>query len=534
MSLRAAARGERWQLPLLVAVSVLYESRFVHHWLNVTDEGWPLYAAMRLHDGGVLYDDVFFVFPPGHLLSAWLAYAVDPPGVVVARMLYAAFNVALCVALYLLGRRLMPPRYALLGALLLAVAAPLSHRAQLLFGYRYLVFSVLALLCFARRLRTGELRWMLLAGFWAGVALSFRLTPAFAASVAIGVGILAAQREWRGWLRDGAGYAAGLLLVLVPVVAWFASPVGLDTLWREVVVRPVLMTSLQSLPVPDLFVPDMIDREDIHDASVAVLFRLVPALYLVYSARLAQRWLRSIRRSEPFPHALLLTVVTWGGVYYLRSLGRSDEPHLSSAIPPFCLLLGHAVWVSIRYLEARGTLAPAIRRPVAALVSLGILGAWVLLPGADRPFDPEFRGSTPVAALDGAVRLKREDYWHVLGPKVEAIRALAGPGTTLLDLNAAPLFHLLTERLGPGYSDVIMPGTFLDETEELAFVARLERDPPAVVLLRGRPFDSDEERSVARTAPRMMNWIARHYEVVGDPRDFLVMGRREPREFGTP
>ena len=36
---------------------------------------------MRLHDGGTLYDDVFFVFPPGHLLSAWIAYALDPPGV---------------------------------------------------------------------------------------------------------------------------------------------------------------------------------------------------------------------------------------------------------------------------------------------------------------------------------------------------------------------------------------------------------------------------------------------------------------------
>ena len=58
----------------------------------------------------------------------------------------------------------MSPNLALLAALLLAVAAPLSHRAQLLFGYRYLVFSVLALLAFARRLSGGDARWMLAAG----------------------------------------------------------------------------------------------------------------------------------------------------------------------------------------------------------------------------------------------------------------------------------------------------------------------------------------------------------------------------------
>ena len=43
----------------------------------------------------------------------------------------------------------MPPGFALLGALLLAVAAPSSHQGHLLFGYRYLVFSALALLAFA-------------------------------------------------------------------------------------------------------------------------------------------------------------------------------------------------------------------------------------------------------------------------------------------------------------------------------------------------------------------------------------------------
>lgn len=200
-------------LAIVLVVSGLYESLFLRRGLNLMDEGWPLYAAMQLHAGRTLYDEVFWVFPPGHLLPAWIGYAVDPPGIVAARAMYAGFAVALCLAVYLLARRLMPPPYALLAALMVAVAAPMSHWYQLLFGYRFLVLSVAALLCFARRLETDRAGWMLLAGAFAGAALCFRLTPAFAVTAAIGVGTLAGSRRWRDWLRDAGGYGAGVLAV---------------------------------------------------------------------------------------------------------------------------------------------------------------------------------------------------------------------------------------------------------------------------------------------------------------------------------
>ena len=150
-----------WHLPCLLALSAGFEWLFIHHGMSPFDEGWPLYAAMRLHEGGVLYRDTFFLFPPGHVLPAWIAYGVHPPGVVLARGIYAVFTVALVGALYLLGRKLMPARFALLGAALLALAAPDSHLYHLLFGYRYFVFSVLSLVAFSRRVETGSRHWML-------------------------------------------------------------------------------------------------------------------------------------------------------------------------------------------------------------------------------------------------------------------------------------------------------------------------------------------------------------------------------------
>jgi hypothetical protein len=187
----------------VLAVSAAYESLFLRRGLSPLDEAWPLYAAMRLRAGGTLYDDVLWVFPPGHLLVAWLGYVLDPPGIILARIGYAAFTVALVGALYVLARRLMPDPFALLAGLLVAVAAPLSHAFQMLFGYRYLVFCVLALLAFDRRLRGGTSRWMCAAGVLVGLSFVFRQDPFVGTSVGVLVGMLASWRGLRRFLTDG-------------------------------------------------------------------------------------------------------------------------------------------------------------------------------------------------------------------------------------------------------------------------------------------------------------------------------------------
>jgi len=94
---------------IIVATSLTFESAFLHGGLNLMDEGWPLHAAMEMHEGRTLYDDVFWVFPPGHVLSAWIGYGLDAPGIILTRKLYAAFNVLLCIIIYFIARRLMPP-----------------------------------------------------------------------------------------------------------------------------------------------------------------------------------------------------------------------------------------------------------------------------------------------------------------------------------------------------------------------------------------------------------------------------------------
>jgi len=491
----------------LMLLSVGFESLFVRHGLNVLDEGWPLYAAAQLHAGGTLYDDVFFVFPPGHLLSAWLGYALDPPGVVLARCFYAAFNVALCLALYFLGRRLMPPACALLGAAFVAVAAPDSHNVHYLFGYRYLVFSVLALLCLAERLRTGERRWMIAAGSLAGVALLFRLTPAMTVTAGIGVGVVLAERSWRSWWEDGSRFALGFAVVLGPALAWFAWTVGLETLWQEAVGRPIAMTDLQSRPVPAVLIPSDWNRWMIRFSFVTLQFRLWAVFYVVLGIGLLAGVARSLAAGRRFEKPLLAAVVTWAGLFFLRSFGRADEAHLDSTVPAACLLLAWAISLPLRGALARDARA----RRGAYLVLLASFGLWVFLTASDRYLNAFVRGTKPVQTLDGAVFIQPLALFRNFDQLIEEIEVRTAPDDVVLDLTSSSLVHVVSGRWGPGHADVLMPGTFLDPEEESAFVARLEASPPALVILPTRPFDGMAARASQYWAPEVTRWVRARY-----------------------
>ena len=557
----------RWQLLLIVALSAGYEYVFLGRSNGeLFDEGWPLYAAMRLHAGGVLYRDVFFVFPPGHLLPAWLAYWLDPPGVVLARGFYAGFNVVLCVALYLLGRRIMPARFALFSALLVAVAAPHSHMGQLLFGYRFLIFSTLALLAFARWLENRWPGWLLIAGGWSGIALLFRSSPAFAVSCGIGLAIFASQAGG-GWLPKretwvaGGWFAAGLLLVVSPALLWFANSVGLDVLWRENVVRLMGLQLLQRLPVPSLELPDFTDRKQLHYWFVALQYWAYAALFTSYTLALGAAWWRGTsgkranqedpadetaqadqtnqtnpanrtsRQGRSFAQPLLLAIAIWGGVFLLRTLGRSDDHHLNSALPPVCLLLGHLAalaWQRFGEMPSdsvRPSRSIALANGVQIASLLIAFGLWLFVQGHDRHFAPLERGWIPIEAgsdsPEGGRRVAAEEA--ELKQLLRTIEQTTQPNDTILDLTASPLLHPLSGRHAVGEFDIFMPGTFINRGEEERFIARLEADPPELVIWPGWPFDTNPERAVQRTAPRVSQWVKAHYQ----PRD----SRRGNRRF---
>jgi len=515
---------------IVLGVSIGFESLFIHQGLSAMDEGWPLHAAMELQGGRTLYDEVFWVFPPGHILPAWIAYALDPPGVVLARIIYAAFTVAAAIAALFVSRRLMRPEFALLAALLIAVAAPRSHFEQLLFGYRYLVWSLVVLLFFHLRLTRDDARWLVPAGFFAGVALYFRLTPAFAVSVAIGIGIVAASRDWRQWIREGLLYSAGLLLVWVPVLLWFQSTIGLEQLWSEMIVRPVEMTALQSRPMPPILLGNL-DRMGLSFAFASIGFRFYWLFYLGLLVYLLYRWGRALSTGLPFDDVFLLAFVVFGAVYFTRSVGRSDVPHLDSAIPPIAVLLAWCVSRLGRLKPFDPERAGRSARHATRALCVGVFGLWVFLYGSERFIDQaEMMGNRPLATLDGEVRVRARSLGMLVDRLVPIIQQHSEPDDQILVMTHSPLFYVLTERHSPGYFDVVMPGTFRSREEERGYLDRLEARPPAVVVYPSEPFDRHPARGLDRTAPLLDEWVSEHYEIRLEAPLYRIMVPKPPEE----
>jgi len=521
------SRRTAWHFATVLAVSTAYEALFVYYGLNLLDEAWPLRVAWQLGEGHQLYRDAFWVFPPGHLLPAWIAYRLAPPGVVLARAFYAVFSVLLSAGIYWLARHLMPARFALLTAVCVALAAPNTHLMHAVFGYRYMIFSVLALIAFARRIESDESRWLLCAGLLLGVGALFRLEAPFAAGVGIGVAVAALTPDWRRWWVDWAWLATGILAVLVPLLVWAQTTIGVDVLFREIVTRPATMLLLQSLEFPRFDAPlGWRDRVGIRELFVALQFRLAWLLLVGYAIGLGWSWLRARRLGVPFQHGLLLAVWLWAMVFFTRSTTRSDEPHLDSVIPPVVLLVCHAIWLAARSTLRRLGWAGATWRGTAQVgLCIGALAVWVVLLGTDTWLPLTRRGGNPVASLDGRVEVQANHQAALTDLIIGRLR-LAPPAAPILDLTASPMYLLLAKRNSYGTNDIVMPGAFLSGEEELDFLRRVQADPPALVIWSKRPFDNDPSKAVEVTAPRLAAWVLANYERWGWVRRHYLMGPR--------
>jgi hypothetical protein len=176
-----------------------------------------------------------------------------------------------------------------------------------------------------------------------------------------------------------------------------------------------------------------------------------------------------------------------------------------SALPPLCLLAVHALGAALPRLRAP---APGGGR-AAALVA--VFALWSLGWGSDRAFAPIWRdlsgnvGSGQASWLGQRAELRASQ-------RAARERIQRGePRRMLLDLSSRPLIYTTGEFRGPGWLDVVMPGTFMSEQEERAFVARLQAAPPDGVFWPSEPFDRMPERGAAHTAPILSAWARERY-----------------------
>ena len=235
----SVTRRREFAVVLVVALATAAASSWAARTgIDVTDEGYFLDLAYRVHNGQLPYRDFATYYTPGTFYLHAAAFALGGVDVMPVRFLSAAIRTACGLALYGLTRRVAPWPFAAVAAVLILSADPGPYP-----GWPALLAVLLMTDLLARHAQREHRVWLALAGLLAGLAFLFKQNVgAFAALSVAGYVVLRPSLS-AGWLVvAGQGLVAAALAVAVWV---FLEPAPAEplaaTLWWPVVAALALL-----------------------------------------------------------------------------------------------------------------------------------------------------------------------------------------------------------------------------------------------------------------------------------------------------
>src|SRR5262249_20326672 len=132
------------------------------------------------------YRDFATLYTPGlHYLHAW-TFGLLGRDLVSVRLLLIVVKTSIALLLYVLGRRLMPPAFAVLPVLLLFAVdtAPLMWEPHP--AWYALLFALACVWAIVKLIESGADRWIVAAGVFASLAMLFKQNFGLFALMAVG------------------------------------------------------------------------------------------------------------------------------------------------------------------------------------------------------------------------------------------------------------------------------------------------------------------------------------------------------------
>jgi hypothetical protein len=456
-----------------------------------SDEGLVLYEAKMLLEGKVLYRDMFEIIPPGAYYLLAGAFRLFGATVATAKIVDALLQGAIVVAIFAIARRL-GVRAAV------AAAAGLTHLAlfQPAWGYwsPHWLSSFLTLLLLGALLRPPTARAALAAGIVAGGIFWVQhqkavVTTAGVAAFFVLERVLASRDRGAALVPRLAAFAAGVVLMVVPLVATLVATAGVAPVVRALLEHPLRRYA------PFHYVPWGSTGwfPDIARYTAPTVLRWMPALlplgalaavtaYRRGAAEEGRRWMLLV--------AMALSVLATIAYF-------PDFVHVSFTGPVFALLAARLLESLLRRVEV----APAGAATAGAAVGLALTGLAVALHWQMTRHwaDCAFTSDTAF----GQVQLCERDEQAFVDGLIARVRA-AGVREMFV-YPAGAYLYLLTGTVNPTPCQILLdrysfPEQF-DETLEILEHRRV----PFVVAIPNLP-----------AGDRIGAYLARNYLAVED------------------
>ncbi len=431
--------------------------------IDLGDEGWLAYGAVRVLDGEMPSRDFFVTQPPLSFYSVALAFDAFGASIATLRGLGLALYVLIPLLLYGIARQIMARPAALLAAAPAAVLGISFFQFSPRAVWQGIALSLVSTLLALRGLAGQRPRAALcaLAGAAAALTLATRLdVGAYVCAASVVTALCFEPRGGRA--RFLLPWAAGLLAVLLPLAAfWWLSDAAEP-------MREQLFVSLAGRYPEASTLPFPRPRDVIPlpwGGRFPGLFFFGPPLVIGAAALV---WARRARRRGVSRRAgRVAFVILLAALFSLQVLVRFDPWHLVLTLPPTFVLCG---WLLERMSLPRPLSVVALALAVAALFGVQHL--------TRSPVEG------PTATLDveaGGVRLPPEEASFVRAA-IEKTQAYAPPDQPIFVVPYQPMMYVLAERRNPTRWNYLRPGDQSEEDLQRIF-EDLASDPPAVVLV---------------------------------------------------
>src|SRR5450759_169294 len=325
---------------------------------NFYDEGFAMFGSTRVLNGDVPYKDFWAIYPPGQFYILAGIIKLFGANLLNARIFDTLIRFLMVIGVFLITKRLAPPRLAfqaaLIAGLMLASAGFYSYAVfpAMTLG----LWSIITWLVYTEKRHKA---WLVLSGVLLGISMIIRWDIGTYAGISLlAAGYLALLTP--GLNRPLSGDPQGsfqlvtlfkpikdLMWVWVPMVtiallgyAWIGLQSGWRNLFEQVFYFPTsVLHSVRWLPYPSLIPPDLVGSATLYDMQIPIFnfpsedwFRFyLPILTLgIAVVLLVISFLKDGTRLNQ-GYFTLIALTLFGGLLFNQALSRYDLIHVTPA-----------------------------------------------------------------------------------------------------------------------------------------------------------------------------------------------------------
>ncbi|HEX3914560.1 MAG TPA: glycosyltransferase family 39 protein [Steroidobacteraceae bacterium] len=358
--MRVRAAWGPLSVPTIFTIAFLVILASMNRSVNLYDEGVVVTDATRVLAGEVIHRDFYANYGPAQFYILAALFKLFGPTILVARLWGVLVKASIVVAVYLLGRRVMPVAWALVSSICAMVWLGLAENTVWPAWPAFLasICSVFTLIAIFEK--GPSVKRILAAGALVGLATLFRYDIGFIVCTAEAAVLFPysfivsadARSRLRSVVVNLAAYCAGIATVCLPVatVFWFAGAIG-DLLFDVVLFPARHYAATRSLPFP---LP-LAGRRPLYSFEYIVYFPLLVCLGVAFTAIPLNRHRDSLvprfrTGTEDSPRGMweltLLCAVTLG--FFSKGLVRVSAVHMSMAVIPAALILASLLSANAR------------------------------------------------------------------------------------------------------------------------------------------------------------------------------------------